>query len=145
MLVSTFIFLSSNDHIWFYIPTDFLTLKQFRSDIVFNIAVTISIYDVNLTSRSWDWTNLALISSWQWMLSSRRKSFRMVYHFSINHNNAMFILWQLKIKASGDFFLSCCYKKIVNYFQTGLLYLKFLSNTVSGNTYWGRRTNISSN
>ena len=86
--------------------------------------------------------NIVITSSWYWTLSSRRKSFRIVYYFSISHNNVMFILWQLKIKASGNFFLSCSYEKFVNYFQTGLLYLKFISNTVNGNTYWGRHTNF---
>ena len=38
---------------------------------------------------------------------------RIIYHFSISHNNATFILWQLKIKASGNFFLSRYYEKFV--------------------------------
>ena len=79
------------------------------------------------------------------MISSRKKSSRIIYHFSISHNNATFILWRLKNKASGSFFLSCCYEKFVKYFQTELLYLKVISNIVSGNTYWERRTKMWSN
>ena len=45
----------------------------------------------------------------------------------------------------GNFFLSCCYRKSVKYFQTAPLYLKVVSNIVSGNTYWERRTKMSSN
>ena len=47
------------------------------------------------------------------MLSSGKKSSRIVYHFSISYNNPIFIFWQLKIKASGDFFHSCCSEKFV--------------------------------
>ena len=49
---------------------------------------------------------------------------RIIYHFSISHNNATFILWQLKIKASGDFFLSRYYEKFVICLQVVQLYYK---------------------
>ena len=61
------------------------------------------------------------------MLSSRKKSSRKVYHFSIRHNNTTFILWQLKIKASVE---SCCFQKFLESFQTALRYLKVISNIV---------------
>ena len=68
-------------------------------------------------------------------------------HFILlfSHNNATFILQQLKIKASGDFILSCCYKKICAFFQTALLYLKVISNIVGGNTYSERSIKMTSN
>ena len=65
---------------------------------------------------------------------AKKKSSRIVYHFSISHNNATFILRQMKIKASGGFFLSCCYETFEKYFQTTLLYLKVISNIASGET-----------
>ena len=63
--------------------------------------------------------NIFMKSSLWRTLSSRIKSSRIVYHFSISDNNAMFILWQMKIKSSGDFFLSCCYEILVKYFKQG--------------------------
>ena len=45
-------------------------------------------------------------------------------------------MWQLRLKASSHFFLRCCCEKLVKYFTTALLYLKFTSSIVSGNTFW---------
>ena len=49
---------------------------------------------------------------------------RIIYHFSISHKNATFILWQLKIKTSSDFFLSRYYEKLVICLQVVQLYYK---------------------
>ena len=81
--------------------------------------------DIRISILDQSYFNIAMTSS-QWRtLSSRKKSSRTVCHFSISSNNAAFILWQLKIKASVKLFLSCCYEKFVKYFQTALLCLKF--------------------
>ena len=97
---------------------------------VVNEYMTMSICDIKLTSGSWDSTNKTLISSW-YLRDNRR------------YSTAKFVLCQkkqkkktLKIKASGDLFYSCCYEKFVKYLQTALIYLKGISNIVSGNTYW---------
>ena len=105
--------------------------------------MTMSICDIILTSGSWDWTNQTLMSSWQRTLSSRKKSSRIVYHFSINHNNAMFILWQLKNWSFRRLFFQLLLRKICIFFQTELHYLKVISNIE--NIYWGRCNKMSPN
>ena len=55
--------------------------------------------------------NVVMISSWQQTLSSRTKSSRTLYHFSISHDNATFIMWQLKNYSSRRLF-SVTAKKI---------------------------------
>ena len=104
-----------------------------------------SISDINPTSRSWGWTNQTLMSSWHRRDNRRyprKKSSRIVYIFSISHNNAMFILWQLKNQSFMQLFFSCSYEKYVFYFKTALLYLEVISNIVSDNIYWERCTKI---
>ena len=97
--------------------------------------MAMSICNINLTSGSWDWTNQALTLPWH-----RRNDGR--YPAKINPPGLLTtpvlatIMSQLKIKASGLFFLSCCYEKLVKYFQKTLHYLKVISNIVIGNTYW---------
>ena len=95
--------------------------------------------DVNWTNQTF---NVVMTSSRLRKQSSWKKSSRIVYHFRICYNNPTFILWQMKIKASGEIFLSCCYQKFAKYFQTTLLYLKVICNIVSENTYWERRTKM---
>ena len=56
--------------------------------------------------------------------SSRKKSSRIVYLFSISHNNATFILWQLKNQSIRRLFFSCCYKKCICFFQNSATLLK---------------------
>ena len=97
--------------------------------------------------------NVVLTLSQKRTLSSRNKSSRIVYLFSITHNNATFILWQLKTQSFRQPFYSCCYEKyvvffllfFVFFFKTALLYLKVISNIVSESIYWERRTKMSPN
>ena len=61
--------------------------------------------------------NVIMTSSRQRTLSSRKKSSRIVYNFSISHNNVTFILWQLK-NQSFRLFFSCCYENMYFFFKT---------------------------
>ena len=108
------------------------------ADIMQMKHIAMSICDINLTSRFWNWTNQTLMSSWHLRDNGR-------YLFSITHNNATFILWQLKNQSFRQLFFSCCYEKYVFFFKTALLYLKVISNIVSKSIYWGRRTKMSPN
>ena len=60
---------------------------------------------------------IVMTSLRQGTLSSRKKSSRIVYLFSISHNNATFILWQLKNQSFRRLFFSCCYEKYVFFFS----------------------------
>ena len=112
--------------------------------------------DVNLRYqldiRSWDWTDQTLMPSWHprdnvtSSLSGRKISSRIVYLFSITHNNATFILWVLKNQSFRRLFFSCCSEKyVVVFFKTVLLNLKVISNIVSESINWVRRTKMSPN
>ena len=101
------------------------------------------ICDINLTSGSWDWTNQTLTSSWHRRDNGRYPTERnppRLYTTSVLATIMPRLYCETeKNKASGDFFsLSCCYQKNVIFFQTALLYLKVISNIVSGNNYWER-------
>ena len=68
--------------------------------------------------------NVVMTSSRKRTLCSRKKSSKIVHLFSISHNNATFILWQLKNQSFRQLFFSCCYEKYVFFSKTTLLYLK---------------------
>ena len=61
--------------------------------------------------------NFVLTSSRQRALSSRKKSSKIVYHFSISHNLAKFIFWQLKNQSFRRLFFQLLQWKICNIFS----------------------------
>ena len=77
--------------------------------------MTMSIWDFNLTSGSWDWTNQTLMTLWHRSDSGRypaEKNPSGSYSTSVSVTTMPRLycdIWQMK--ASGDSFLSCCYEK----------------------------------
>ena len=107
-----------------------------------------TICEINFTSGSWDWSNQTLILSWN-RGHTRRYSAKIFLPRLYNTLVSATIIPRLhcgnwKLRLQGNFSLSFCYKNFIIYFQIALLYVKVISNIVSGNSSWARRTKMSS-
>ena len=108
--------------------------------------MTMSIFDINLTSGYWDRTNQTLMSP----LHRRDKAYTAYWNppglntSSVSAAMSRLYCGSWKIITSGEIFLSCCNKIFVNFFQKELLDFKFISKIVKENTYGERRIQMSS-
>ena len=111
--------------------------------------MTMSTCNTKLRSGSWDRTNQTLMLSWHCRDNGRYPAERNPpgsYTTSVSATiTPRLYCSNRKIKASGEFFFSCYYEKRISFFQTVQLYLKVISNIVSENIYWERRSKMSPN